>query len=702
MNVILRNCNNIDEGNITIEEGKLNIKYAINGTGKTTISKAILNSIVFGEDKKKFNELRPFKYLDDAENEVTMPQISGLDGIKSIEVFDEEYISQYTYLPDEIIKNSFEIFIKTKDYDIHMSEINRLVESIRKVFNEDEELNSFINELNEFVNGFGKAKSGFSKTGMIGKGLGKGNKIINIPDGLDDYKDYLQNELNVSWLKWQLSGKEYIKISNKCPYCTSDIRSKKDKILKVSEEYNAKEIEQLNKIIEVFHKLELYFTDETNEGIKNITKNINGLSNEQINYLKEIKDQVLVLLNRLINIRGIGFNSLKDVAKIIDELNNYKIDMKYLSHLNTVYTNNKIKIINEKLDDVLMKAGKLQGEINKQKLEITKTINTYNKEINDFLKYAGYKYNVIIQQEEDLYKMKLRHNDLETTISNVKTHLSYGEKNAFALVLFMYNALRSNADLIILDDPISSFDKNKKFAIINKLFRGKKSFKGKTVLMLTHDFDPIVDIIYNLPNKFDPKPKAAFLENNRGILKEIDITKGDVQTFIEIATTNIKLLSEPINKFVYLRRLYEVRNNKGPAWQLLSNLFHKRKIPLLKENGDARKMTDDEIQEGIEEIRKYITEFIYTDEYERVMDTRKMINLYHESNNNYEKLQIYRVINNNNNSNDVVKKFVNESFHIENDYLFQLNPCKYEIIPQYIIDECDKDIEVIRNSILES
>ncbi len=366
MNVILRNCNNIDEGNITIEEGKLNIKYAINGTGKTTISKAILNSIVFGEDKKKFNELRPFKYLNDEENEVTMPQIYGLDGIKSIEVFDEEYISQYTYLPDEIIKNSFEIFIKTKDYDIHMSEINRLVESIRKVFNEDEELNSFINELNEFVNGFGKAKSGFSKTGMIGKGLGKGNKIINIPDGLDDYKDYLQNELNVSWLKWQLSGKEYIKISNKCPYCTSDIRSKKDKILKVSEEYNAKEIEQLNKIIEVFHKLELYFTDETNEGIKNITKNINGLSNEQINYLKEIKDQVLVLLNRLINIRGIGFNSLKDVDKIIDELNNYKIDMKYLSHLNTVYTNNKVKIINEKLDDVLMKAGKLQGEINKQ------------------------------------------------------------------------------------------------------------------------------------------------------------------------------------------------------------------------------------------------------------------------------------------------------------------------------------------------
>ena len=47
---------------------------------------------------------------------------------------------------------------------------------------------------------------------------------------------------------------------------------------------------------------------------------------------------------------------------------------------------------------------------------------------------------------------------------------------------------------------------------------------------------------------------------------------------------------------------------------------------------------------------------------------------------------------NENNSNSVIKKFVNESFHFENDYLFQLNPCKYETVSQYVIDECDKDI----------
>ena len=61
-------------------------------------------------------------------------------------------------------------------------------------------------------------------------------------------------------------------------------------------------------------------------------------------------------------------------------------------------------------------------------------------------------------------------------ISNVKSRLSYGERNAFALVLFMYSQLKENADLIILDDPISSFDKNKKYGQI-VTFQAPKLFK---------------------------------------------------------------------------------------------------------------------------------------------------------------------------------------------------------------------------------
>lgn len=41
MNITIKSCNNIKEGKISVEKNKLNIKYGINGTGKSTIASAI-------------------------------------------------------------------------------------------------------------------------------------------------------------------------------------------------------------------------------------------------------------------------------------------------------------------------------------------------------------------------------------------------------------------------------------------------------------------------------------------------------------------------------------------------------------------------------------------------------------------------------------------------------------------------------------
>ena len=322
------------------------------------------------------------------------------------------------------------------------------------------------------------------------------------------------------------------------------------------------------------------------------------------------------------------------------------------------------------------------------------------------MKYAGYNYFIDIKEDTNnsSYKMQLIHNDfVESDIDNAKNHLSYGEKNAFALILFMYEVLKNNPDLIILDDPISSFDKNKKFAIMEMLFansevkkKQRNNFSNKTVLMLTHDFEPVVDIILvNPKGMFDKiKPIASYLENIEGVLKEKDITKNDIKTFIDIAEENISILDEQINKLIYLRRLYEITTNKGLAYQLLSNLFHKREIPIYKSGTEEREMTEKEIQEASEEIKNQINEvFSYSSCYQNVIDNVKMKRLYNNSTNNYEKLQIYRILFNENNENRVIRKFVNETFHIENDYIYQLNPFHYQTIPHYIIKECDADVE---------
>ena len=142
-----------------------------------------------------------------------------------------------------------------------------------------------------------------------------------------------------------------------------------------------------------------------------------------------------------------------------------------------------------------------------------------------------------------------------------------------------------------------------------------------------------------------------------------------------------------------MRRLYEAEGDKGLGWNLLSNLFHKREMPTISDNNGTRDMTTSEIADATAEISQYITGFNYNQQYLRTQNTQTLIDAYHDSRSNYEKLQIYRILYNENHENAVVKKFINETFHVENDFLFQLNPSDYEIIPQYIIEECNTDIQ---------
>lgn len=701
MNLLIKNCNNIDLANIKIKEHELNIKYGINGTGKSTISKAIKYSI---ENNNRLIELKPFKHLKS--DEEIIPKVEGVEKWNTVSIFNEEYVNQYVFQEDEILKNSYEIFIKNEEYDNLMVEIENLVIEVRDTFNKNPELDILIQDLNTLTECFGKSSSGYSASGSIGKGLKNGNKIIHIPDELEEYGDYIKSNINSKWIKWQMSGKEYLDISCKCPFCTSDITTKKEKVLKVSEEYDSKYIEHLNKVMEVFNNLKLYFTDETNKKIDEIIKSINGLSSEHINYLKIIKSQSNVLLDKFNGLKNLSFFSLKDVDEIIDEIKKYIIDLNYLSNLDTDFTKEKISKINDSINILISKAGILKGKINKQKKLILKRIEKYKNEINYFLKYAGYKYQVDIISKNDEYKMIFQHKDCSKELNNANLYLSYGEKNAFALILFMYETISKNPDLVILDDPISSFDKNKKYAIINKLFKGENSFRNNTVLMLTHDFDPIVDIMKNFKYKFNEiKTNAYFISNKNGEIIEKEICYDDIKTFIEIAKENILRLDNNINKLVYLRRLYEINNSKGLEWNLISNLFHKRKEPTInKEINEMNKeilMEYNEIQKATYKIKEFINDFDYDTELDKLLSNEILIKAYNQSKNNYEKLQIYRIIKNENSSNDIIKKFVNETYHVDNDYLFQLNPFDYEIIPDYIIEECDNDLIDSRFSIEE-
>ncbi len=693
MEIAIKNCNCIDEAKIQLEEGKLNIKYAMNGTGKSTISKAIELSI---EGKEAIKALKPFKYLDSVDDPKFHPSAEGAETIKTVRIFNEDYIKQFAFKPDEVITNSFEIFVRTPEYDQGMNDIEVAFGDIKQTFTNNQELESVIRDLSELSNGFGKSASGYSKAGAIHKGIGGGNKLENIPVGLEPYKMFLRSSVNLKWLKWQIGGKEFLDISNECPYCVSSTEEKKkETILLIDKEYDSKTIEHLNNILRLLDSLSKYFSSETNTNLSKITKNKTTISQEEINYLTQIKNDIDLLEEKLSVLKNISFFSFKDVDKVIDELGKYQIKIEFLPKLDSEHTREIVGSINTTLENLIKKATDIQKAIGTQKNHIKKTIQIYKKEINTFLQYAGYKYLVDIEEENDVYKMKLKHVDSQINLQKGDQHLSYGEKNAFTLVLFMYDAIRLNPDLIVLDDPISSFDRNKKYAILDTLFRREKSFKDKTVLMMTHDFEPVIDMVHSLAGKFK-NPVASFLQADGGIITEIPITRQDVVTFHEVCHDNLASGCDDVIKLVYLRRSYEVVGIKSSAYQLISNLLHKRKIPLWKDSTGERDMTSDEISEASNEIRKNILDFDFNKIYVRLVDDAEMLSVYKAATNNYEKLQVYRIINIDKtlHESDVVSKFIKEVFHIENEYLMQLNPNKYQTTPTYIIDECNKSLGI--------
>ena len=139
------------------------------------------------------------------------------------------------------------------------------------------------------------------------------------------------------------------------------------------------------------------------------------------------------------------------------------------------------------------------------------------------------------------------------------------------------------------------------------------------------------------------------------------------------------------------------------GWQLLSNVFHpERQMPVYQEaDRESRAMTVEEIAEGTNIIRERIPNFEYDRVYARAHDIEQMISLYRSTTSNYEKIQIYRLINHGDINDSVFKKFVDEVYHIENDNLFQLNPALFPTIPYYIIELCDNGIKTLEQNFIK-
>ena len=221
--------------------------------------------------------------------------------------------------------------------------------------------------------------------------------------------------------------------------------------------------------------------------------------------------------------------------------------------------------------------------------------------------------------------------------------------------------------------------------------------------MLTHDVEPIIDTVKVHHQKFQAISTAHFLKSTNGILSEQRITRNDVLTFAQICNSVIASTKDELIKLIYLRRLLEIIDDKKDSYEVISNLFKKRATRDMEDHrldkdpstGEYQQLSQNAFLAGVSSIQEqHLPSFDYNNALQRLNDINTLKTNYAECTNGYEKLMIYRQISDDH-ENTVIQKYIRKSYHIENDFICQLNPTEFDLIPQFVIDECDKAITAI-------
>ena len=263
-NVLIKNCNNIKEASIVIEEGNLNIKFAINGTGKSTIAKALLNK------DKDLSLLKPFGKEEN-------PGVECNPNIDNVELFDSDFVNNVVFNGSNVIENAFEVFIKSDKYDEQRNNINSLLHELKQKIIGNEELNKLNEQLIKLSSkiNYKKEKNTIDSRGMYSS-IKTDKNIFNIPKELNKYSLFLSDkEKNILWSEWKNKGKTY-DYGEICPYCAEKFSGNHEKENEAFNSYYTKaNVSNLTEFSNIIDNTKIYLnTDNSKKIEKCIKKNV--------------------------------------------------------------------------------------------------------------------------------------------------------------------------------------------------------------------------------------------------------------------------------------------------------------------------------------------------------------------------------------------------------------------------------------------
>lgn len=714
--ICFKNCRNITSvanGSLRITENTLNIFFASNGTGKTTIVRICdyLSKRDSEEGRAAYETLRSFKSLSCPDDEKAKPIITRPDSSLKVAIFDENWVDKHCFKPDSLRDDVFHLFVETDEYKQLESERKRILGELQQVLYND--------EIDRLITGFQSIKKGIGATSARGtltaaapysKMTTKGSPLGSVPDNIMPVVKDLTPLERARWLTWHTKGAAFAtRNQQRCPYCGTVDEHLVDACIAYDKSRPDTTTNSWLKTTTAFADNASLFNSESLSIAEAALSAESDPTTTDCSYFTDISKRTSEVADTLSSLKSIQLNGLIDVSSmqvdIQDALAKLQSESKIFSEEIQITIDRIITVLNEVSNNI----EKSTAVIAKQNSIIESAVKNHEDEINTFLNEAGYNYIIDLEvNEKGLASLVLKDSDSDYPVLGSKDHLSYGERNAITLILFLYEALDANPDLIVLDDPVSSFDGDKRFALLYTLFSPRQrlldsNLQNLTVALFTHDFLVVSDWLKVLKSTHGTSNiKAHFLRTDKsGQLLCKRIRSNSIANFKTATCKKIKECPNELSRLIYTRQLVELEKETDtslkPAWDVLSSLFHKRGNAT---DRNENALEDQVLLSGYERIQEIMQlPFVYEEWYERVKKgSMYIVSCYEQDSSAYEKLQFVRLLLEGDDSlmqgdKTIMTRFADETYHIGGDYLYQLDPCDYQQVPNYVVAWCDEIVE---------
>lgn len=353
--------------------------------------------------------------------------------------------------------------------------------------------------------------------------------------------------------------------------------------------------------------------------------------------------------------------------------------------------------------------------------EIKKKIETMEVQRDTFYKAMSENQHFVKEQFEQIYKgAKITFDDKNKEIKidlprDFNTY-STGELNELCLVIKLLSFKGSSKHLLIIDDPLSSYDFVNQYRIIFRIVEATKN--NKKIIVFTHNIETINIINTQYSNKF----KYYYMEkyNSKLILEQIKLENNSNSV---LSLENIKNKNEYIDLLIYRENCEEGLSFSGhKVFHYESSFtFNSCKPNEQKFNGlnndyflDLIEKTSVVYKNSFEEntitkilyicairvwIEYRIREFIMT---LNELQKDKVLDLFNSKNTTLDKLKVVQTMEEFKN---MFPNYLRESFMMKKVMLNQSSHYKSQIIPfnfamNISLDDLIREIDEIKNMFL--